>query len=273
MGFLRTKKQKPDYTGLQIQTATNTLPVPLVWGVQRLAPNAIWYNNFQTHTAKASGKGGLFAPSSSTYDYTAAIVLALCEGPISAIGQVWKDQSTYSLSGLGLSLFSGSTPQTIWSYLSTAYPSQALAYQGTAFVCASDYDLGDSATIDNHNFEVFGYLAGTGVNGVDADPAQVINDFLTNAQYGVGFFRPARSMRRRFFGSGGDASLQTYCNAAGLCLSPCLTDQESAQSILARWLQLLNCAAVWTGGELKFIPYGDTATVSGTVQWIAQRGR
>ena len=46
----------PDYTGLQIQTAVNTLPIPIVWGMSKLAPNVIWYNNFQTHYG--GGKGG-----------------------------------------------------------------------------------------------------------------------------------------------------------------------------------------------------------------------
>ena len=45
----------PDYTGLQIQTAVNALPVPIVWGESKLAPNVIWYNNFQTH-AEQSGR-------------------------------------------------------------------------------------------------------------------------------------------------------------------------------------------------------------------------
>ena len=35
------------------------------------------------------------------------------------------------------------------------------------------------------------------------------------------------------------------------------------RSILARWLQILSCAAVWSGGLLKFIPYGDTAISAG----------
>ena len=39
--------------------------------------------------------------------------------------------------------------------------------------------------------------------------------------------------------------------------------QEQASSILTRWLQLLNCAALWSGGELKFIPYGDSAIAGG----------
>jgi hypothetical protein len=259
----------PDYTGLQIQTAVNALPVPIVWGESKIAPNVIWYNNFQTIVEQSGGggKGGIFSSGGGTtgYTYTASVILALCEGPVIGINQIWRGQSTYTLAGLGLSLFVGATPQTEWSYLETAYPSQALAYQGTAYVCAANYDLSDSATLDNHNFEVQGFRYGSGANGVDADPAQIVSDFVTNAQYGIGF--PASSIdATTLFGAGGDSSFQTYCAAIGLALSPALTDQEQASSILGRWLQLSNTAAVWSGGLLKLIPYGDTATAAGTVQ-------
>jgi hypothetical protein len=278
---------RPDYTGLQIQTAVNTLPIPIVWGMSKLAPNVVWYNNFQTQESgggKGSngGKGGLFGSSSGavSYTYSAAVLLALCEGPISGINQVWKNQSVYTLSGLGLSLFAGATPQTVWSYLATAYPAQALAYQGTAFVCASDYSLGDTATLDNHNFEVQGIYYGSGYGQlqynssdavgtgagymfVDADPALVVSDFLTNAQYGIGFPQASIDATSLFSaGGGGDASYQTYCRAVGMALSPALTNEEQASSILGRWLQLTNTAAVWSGGLLRFIPYGD-GVVSG----------
>ena len=260
----------PDYTGLQIQTAVNALPIPIVWGESKLAPNVIWYNNFQSipqQSGGGGGKGGIFGTAGTItgYDYTASIIMALCEGPVAAINQIWRGQSVYTLAGLGLSLFTGTTPQTVWGYLATAYPSQALAYQGTAYVCAANYDLSDSATLDNHNFEVQGFFYGTGANGVDADPAKFVGDFLTNAQYGVGF--PVGSIdATTLYGPGGDASYQTYCAAVGLALSPALNNQEQASSILGRWLELTNTAAVWSGGLLRFIPYGDTATVAGTVQ-------
>ncbi|MGH6794026.1 MAG: phage tail protein [Methylocella sp.] len=64
-------------------------------------------------------------------------------------------------------------------------------------------------------------------------------------------------------GASGDSSYQTYCRASYLALSPCLTSQEAANSILARWLQLTNSTAVWSGGKLKFVPYGDT-TITGS---------
>ena len=296
----------PDYTGLQIQTAVSALPIPIVWGTSKLAPNVIWYANFKAIPAGSSGGGGkgLFgsgASSSNTgqYDYKADVILAICEGPIQGIGDVWRGQSTTSLGALGLSLFLGNTPQDVWSYLSMPSATSsivgilagsqptlgeaallgqvALAYQGTAYVAAAQYDLSDSATLDNHNFEVLGFRWATGygqtpytdVPGttaifVDADPALVVSDFLTDAQYGVGF--PAGSIdTTSLFGSGGDASYQTYCRAVGLAFSPALTDAEAASSILNRWLQLTNTAAVWSGGLLRFIPYGDTAVTGNGV--------
>ncbi len=271
MSLFRAPKQQkavtPDYTGLQIQTAVSALPIPIVWGQSKLAPNVIWYNNFQTHSQGAGGGGkGLFHSSGSAtnYTYSAAVIMALCEGPITGINQIWRGQSIYTLSSLELSLFTGTTPQSTWSYLATAYPSQALAYQGTAFVCAPNYDLSSAATLDNHNFEVQGFFHGTGANGADADPAKIIADFLSNAQYGAGF--PIGSIDlATLYGAGGDASLQTYCRAVGLALSPALTNQETAASILGRWLQLCNTAAVWSGGLLRFIPYGDIALTGGGV--------
>ena len=116
----QTAAVTPDYTGLQIQTAVNALPIPIVWGESKLAPNVVWYDNFQTHAqGSGGGKGGIFGSGAGTtsYTYSAAVILALAEGPINGIGQIWKGQSTYTLSGLGFSLFSGSTPQSAWSYV------------------------------------------------------------------------------------------------------------------------------------------------------------
>jgi len=268
----KPKTVKPDYTGLQIQTAIGALPLPIVWGQAKLAPNIVWYNGFKSVPTGGSsgGKGGIFNSNSGSggYSYSADVILALCEGPITGIGNIWKNQSTYTLTQLGTPLFLGTSPQTVWSYLNTTYPTQALAYQGTAYIAGQHYTLSSSATLDNHNFEVRGFFYGSGINRVDADPAHVVNDFLVNPQYGVGF--PAASIdASTLFGSGGDASLQTYCAGVGIAISPALTNQENAAAILDRWLKLCNTAAVWSAGRLRFIPYGDTATVAGTVKSAA----
>ena len=301
MSFLASKKASPQtaaiwpaYTGLQLQTATNTLPIPLVWGMSKLAVNVFFYANFQAvpvYTPQQSaGKGSIFGGgggggvtwSLSGWNYSADLMMALWEGPIVGVNQVWQSQSTYGtqftttggvvsgggsgLSSLGLTLFDGAPNQAPWGYLAANYSSQSLAYPGTAYVCAANFGLGASAGIGTLNLEVQGPLYGTGANGLDADPAQVIADFLLNPQYGVGF--PGANIdATTLYGSSG-ASLQNYCRAMGLCFSPTLNQTETASSVLTRWLQLLNVAAVWSGDRLRFIPYGDESVTGNGATFV-----
>lgn len=265
MGFLHSGSsssgQAPNYTGLQLQTSVSTLPVPLGWGKYKLAPNIIWYANFQRHNHRQHvGKGGGGSVSSVTY--SADVILGLCEGQIVGIGQIWKDDTVYNnLGDVGLSLFAGSNPQAVWGYLTSNYPSQALSYPSTAYLCAANYGLGSSASLPSHNFEVIGKYSGTGANGVDADPALVIFDALTNIQYSP-LYPVASINQASLFSSAdaatiGDAACQTYWRAVGLCFSPILTSVETFQSILQRWQKILNIAVFDSGGLLTFVPYGD----------------
>jgi hypothetical protein len=98
MSFLAAKKASPQtaaiwpaYTGLQLQTATNTLPIPLVWGMSKLAVNVFFYANFRAvpvYTPQQSaGKGSIFGGggggvtwSLSGWNYSADLMMALCEG-------------------------------------------------------------------------------------------------------------------------------------------------------------------------------------------------
>jgi hypothetical protein len=264
MGFLRSGGASPTtitkYSGLQIQTTSSAVPVPIVYGRNVLAPNVIWYSNFRAWPqggGKGGGKGG-----ATSYRYTADIIMGVCEGPASRIGQVWQTSPiATTLALLGLSFFNGSSPQSTWSYLATTYPAQALSYGGTCFVCAANFNLGAAATVNDNNFEVYGVFAGTSSNGADADPSQVLYDFLTNSQYGVGF--PAASINSSQLFGDNSGSYQAYCYAVGISFSPVLNAHEQASSIVARWLQLTNSTAIWSDGMLKVIPFGD-ASVSGS---------
>src|SRR6202040_2284343 len=85
-------------------------------------------------------------------------------------------------------------------------------------------------------------------NGLDANPAAIVSDFLTNPRYGAGF--PVPNL--------GDLSLYSaYCQALGLVLSPMLDTQQEAQQHLGDFVKITNSAIVWSGGLLKIIPYGD----------------
>ncbi|MGH6834928.1 MAG: phage tail protein [Methylocella sp.] len=276
MGFLR-QHQNPaaiiKYTGLQIQTSSNAVPIALLYGVNRLAPNAIWTGGFYAipQYQKGGGKGGGHGQLQG-YTYYTSFLLGLCEGPINGYDVTFLNQQwLWGLYGTGLEQATGgATPQAPWGYLQAFFPGQALGYNGLAYVGAFNFNLGSSPNLPQFSFVLSGITgvnnsiwAGNVVNGADSDPALIIQDFLTNAQYGVLF--PAASIdATTLLGASGDSSYQTYCRASYLALSPVLTNQEAANSILARWLQLTNTAAVWSGGKLKFIPYGDTPVTGPT---------
>ena len=135
------------YSSLRIQTTSSALPVPIVYGRNILAPNVVWYQNFQAHPQKSGGKGGGkgggAGSKGTSYTYSADIIMGVCEGPVNSIAAVWQGSPTpTSLAALALSFFNGASPQATWSYLAAKYPSQALAYGGT---CTSPQRLSISA--------------------------------------------------------------------------------------------------------------------------------
>ncbi len=86
---------------------------------------------------------------------------------------------------LSLTLFTGTRPQTPWSYLTSRHPGQNLGYGGVAYVASSAMDLGESGTLPNLSFEVLGILPfNAGIT--DCNPKDVIADLLSNPFYGLG---------------------------------------------------------------------------------------
>lgn len=272
MGMGGSKTVADRQTSIQIQTSSYGQPVPVVFGTTRIAANMVWFANFTpiSHTTKTGGKGG-GSSSNTTYTYTASAILALCEGTISGIGSVWKDKDKTTLAALGLTLFTGAQDQPVWSFLSgysnstnfgfdttfgyrgsgASFVSQAINYSGTAYLCASAYNLADGAAVPNHSFEVQG-LNIVGSGNQDANPADVVPAILTSQQFGVGF---SASL------IGSMTTYQTYCKAAGLFISPSYTTQRPAADCIQELCDATNTAPLWSGGTLKFIPYGDTALI------------
>lgn len=251
----------PFINGLQIQTSSNSVPIAIVYGINRAATNYIWTGGFFAiaQYQKQGGKGGNNGTVQG-YNYYVSLAMGICEGPVTHFGRVWEGGKVTNFYGGHIEFAAhGTTPQAPWGFLTSTWHSQALAYNGLAYAGSIAFPLGSTTSLPQISFEVSGALASSAVvNGKDADPALIIQDFLTNAQYGVLF--PAVSIdATTLLGPSGGSSYQIYCQALGLCMSPVLANQESANSILARWLKLTNSAAVWSGSKLKFIPYGDTS--------------
>jgi hypothetical protein len=344
---------------LALQSSAYGVTIPVIYGVNRISGNLIWYGDFKAipHTTSQSsgGKGGGGVNQvSTTYTYSASVIMGLCEGEAIGVSQIWKAKKLYSggvtstqvlnatesyaipgiggtytathaaafaakgtvsihhstgggkngwspydeyltedtdftvvrgvyvfntnyagqtvviayqytsggasqtsLQQLALSLATGAVGQSTWTYLNTFTPTggtagaQALGYSGIAYVYAQDYNLGSNGTVDNHSFEVQGTQAySIGSSIPDANPALITFDLLTSTRYGAGYSKG---------GVYDLADWSSYCLASGLVLSPALEKQIKASDFISQICAVTNTAPVWSGGKLKFIPYGDTA--------------
>lgn len=265
------KKVKPSYTGIQLQTSSSIIAVALVWGMTRIGPNLIWYNDFKSRKKKVkAGKG--FSRSQTTYTYSASIILALCQGTITTVSKVFKDkEKSASFASMGFSLFTGTNPQAAWGYLTTAHPSEAYNYPGIAYLAAQNYDLGEQATLPNHSFEVQARRYNEAVGGVgDAPLPGIIDDFLTDPESGAGVSPALIDYDSLYTTTGstptGDSSLESYLGALGIGYSPALIDQQAAGDTLEQWMKLADSEVVWTGSLIKFVPRARSA-ISGNGYW------
>lgn len=266
-------QKKPQLTGLQVQTSTNALPVPIIYGKTRAAPNLIWYGDFKSKKVK-QGKGKVSKKGGGSYTYSASVIMALCEGEVNDITYMWRNKEEISdYTSEGFTLFVGTDSQSPWSYLTTNHPDEALSYPGVAYLAVANYPVGEQATMQSHSFEIEGVLVDTQVGGNgDADPAQIIDDLLTQPRYGAGF--PSSGIDDGSLYSGpdagttGDSAYQTYCRALGFGLSPLLSDSAPASEVLERLALLTNTALVWSGAALKFVPYGDEEVTGNSVTFL-----
>ncbi|MDI9234308.1 phage tail protein [Limnohabitans lacus] len=262
---------EPRLGALRVQQSSYGLALPIVYGRTRISGNLIWYGDFvaiaTTTTTNSGGKGGGGGVSqqSTTYTYEAAVMLALCEGPVVGITSIWQAKNRFeavaasgsqpaqsAIEQLALSFASGMPGQPTWSHLTANHPAQALGYTSTALLYSANFSLTNNAEVENHTFEVDAKLQ-FGGSVVDAEPSAIVQDLLTNTQYGAAF--PAGSL----------ASLATYsdyCRAMGLFISPAFTQQLEAREHLKTITDMTNSACVWSEGKLKIIPYGDE-TITG----------
>jgi hypothetical protein len=251
--------------GMQLQTSSYGGVIPVVYGTTRVPGNLIYYADFTAipHTTSTTvGKGGGGSTqTSTTYTYTACIILALCEGPVTSINQVWRDKDLGSLSGFGFTFLSGTRTQTPWSYLTSNHPTFACGYSGMTLVCNAAVDLGSSGAMKNHSFEIIA-LAATQQDpaahaAYDAKPSDIVVDALSNAYYGATW--DAAKIGDLVTGA---ASYATYCQAAGIVLSPAFSTQKPMRSHLQDILDATNSETVWHSGAasmmLNVVPYGDS---------------
>jgi hypothetical protein len=261
-------KQHRAVGSLQFQTSQAGGVIPLIYGTTKVSPNLLDYDDFTATPSKQSGGkgkgGGGGKGGGQQYMYSASFIMGVCQGPITGFGMAWWDKNIGTISGLQSisSINLGADGQAVDPYWASAHPAKAIGYSGTASIVFANYQLGNTATLPNFNFEVIGVGAGiadASPNGYDANPAYIVSDFLTNPRYGANF--PSANLDPAMT-SGAASSYARYCAALGLFLSPLLDQQQEAQQSLADITKVTNSAIVWSGALLKIIPYGDQSVTN-----------
>lgn len=259
MGGKTIRTETDKILGIQLNSATYGVVIPIVLGTSRIAGNIIDYYDFtaipHTETQRA-GKGGVTMKHTS-YTYEAAVLIGLAEGPSGGIGKVWANGEVYdNLAALNLTLFNGIYGQTPWSYTQSRHPEKALPYSGLAYV-AGVIGMGQTGVPPVLNFEYKGLLRDTG-DGIDVNPADAIAFICTDPLNGVGF------------GIGGidTESLERYrryCKAADLLISVPLTETKKAYEIINEICKATNTIVFWSQNKLKFVPKCDERLERGGV--------
>ena len=253
---------------MRIQQSAYGLCQPLVYGKNRVSANMFWYGDFKaiahTTTTKSGGKGGKTKTNNTTYTYSASLMLGLCENKIKDIGIIWRDKEQIvakteggvqlqPIDQIGFELFNGDR-NPVWGYLASKHPDEAVHYPFLGYVACANYDLGGSASLANHTFEVMSDI--TFSNTIhDANPADVIQDFITNPRYGAA---PNLDMADL-------SELRTYCAATNLLVSPAMTEQREAFEIINELVEAVNCAVVPSPDGLKIRSFGDSAVTGNGV--------
>lgn len=251
------------YIGIPIQTSLKGNTIPRGWGTFKGGCNLLDYMDFasKAHQTSTGGKGG--GGTTTDYTYSATLLLGLVRGPIAGIRKVFRDQAIYTSGGTsalaqaGLSLATGAIGQAVWGYLTSSHPTHALGYSGLAYVYAQNYAINNSATLQNHSFEIQSTIRATvGATTLDdANPADIMADFFSDLPQW-----PAGSI----------ASLtdySNYCMASGLLLSPYMDSQRQVSDFLKEVLMASNSDCVWSDGKLRIVPYGDTTMTGNGVTW------
>ena len=197
-------------------------------------------------------------------------------------------------SSLNFLLISGGLLQSPWSLLEASYPYASLGYSGKALVCYSPMDLGEGGNVQQNTFEVVTADAwGGGI--VDANPVQCILQVLTNPVWGLGAGPVPFPVSAIDNGTGGTWGIGTnsgllkilpprlrtggqvvqastaadWFAANSFFISPAIDKQDTASSLISRWLEAGQCAAFMSEGLLKLVPYGDTTTSGNGSTWVA----
>lgn len=148
-----------------VNTSSYGTNLQKIIGVDRVFNPQVWWSTEKiphTRKTKTSGKGG-GSTTTETTTYTVTMMIAICEGPIKGVVQVYEndklvvdctDGTAHRLPG---TLYLGTNTQSPDSTIQSHFPGvQIPAFHGIAYMVLKDYPIGASGTLPNFSFVVDG---------------------------------------------------------------------------------------------------------------------
>lgn len=258
MGGKSASITSPLVANLQVQTSALGIVQPVGWGTNRVKFNLLWFNGFTpiSHDTTTGGKGA--GVTQTSYTYTADVIFGVTAGPITNFLTIYRDKDVLTPGASGLTSKSGAIGQAVWGYLTSAYPGQDIGYSGLSILYAQAYPLTDAGGLPNHSAEI--QFAITQAGFPDANPKDILPDFLTNATHGLPGWGAGLIDDLTDWGN--------YCLATNLLLSPVLDAQVQAGQFITDLMTSCNSNCYWSEGLLKVKPYGDTSVTGNAVTWV-----
>jgi Putative phage tail protein len=161
----------------------------------------------------------------------------------------------------------------------TGNPGQVLGYTGIAHVDYLPAYAGEEGDLQNNVYEIITPDAyGGGI--VDCNPVQCMYRVLTDIRWGLGNRFPIGCIDGSSNGTwgtsvstGGTRSVNstawTYFAANNFFISPVIDSQDTAASVMSKWLEAGMCGAYMSEGLLKLCPIATVSVAGNGCTWEA----
>lgn len=151
------KADKPKPEELQINTYVRNLPVPIIYGTDKIAGEVIHVGTTEV-TTSGGGSKGAGAATTGSFLYYAEFAMALSEGVINACVDVMVNENEIFSTEMSYELFLGEEDQPICSQVADFLGAAAIPWKNTAYLYISG-SLGNINAIPNVTAIVSGLLA------------------------------------------------------------------------------------------------------------------
>lgn len=154
-------QEGPRLESLQVQASTEGAALPEMAGRVRLSGQIIWASKLKevakTQSSSGGKGGGGGGASITTYTYYANFAVALCEGVIDRVGQVWADGKPLDMKNVTMRVYKGTTFQNADPLIQGIEGAANVpAYRGTAYVVFDNLELTSFGNrIPQLSFEIF----------------------------------------------------------------------------------------------------------------------